>query len=341
MKRQMIALSFFALLVPAMPVFAEGSATAKVSISLDVSVTAKVKAEAADKLYAAGDYKGAIKLYQEGYDTYKDAAFLYAKAQCEKALGQAADAKKDFDAYLALGTKVTLKYKAEAETGVKEVSSAVIGVVGGVATGVVGATKATLTFASSLSISANVSVEAQASAKSGDDAYAAGKYQEAKKYYAEAAAKKPEPTFLYAEAQCELAAGHKSEAIGLLQGYLSAKGTLKYKKEAQASLKELKAKSKEKIKVSVAASVSATVKTEAKAADALAAAGDYAGAAKAYGELYAKSSSDAALLYAQGQCYRLAGDAAKAKETLNAYLAVSGKLKFKAEADAAVTDTSY
>src|SRR4029079_4270152 len=107
------------------PSFAQtANASVKVSISVDVSVSAKLKAEAADKLYLAGDFAGALKLYAEGYATFKDAAFLYAQAQCQRSLGQLEQAKASFDGYLALGAKASLKYKADAEAGLGEISAA-------------------------------------------------------------------------------------------------------------------------------------------------------------------------------------------------------------------------
>jgi hypothetical protein len=78
--------------------------------------------------------------------------------------------------------------------------------------------------------------------------------------------------------------------------------------------------------------VSKEAKTDAKAADKLVTTGDYTGAAKAYADAFAKYPNDAALLYAQGQSLRLAGEAAKAKEALDAYLKAVAALEAAAAA---------
>lgn len=335
-RRLLVTLLLLFLSVPAFAQSGSASASVKVSISVDVSVSAKAKAELADKLYAAGDFAGALKVYAEGYATFKDAAFLYAQAQCHVALGNAAEAKALFEQYLALGAKVALTFKAEAETGLSNVKAKL-------AAGLGAGVKAGAKIAGALNpipkfqAAAEVALTLKAEVKAADALYALGKYDEALKAYAAIYLKSPEPILLYAQAQCHIALDHRYEAVALLQGALSA-GLPKYKADIEAALTSLGAPTVA-VSLAISAAVSASLSVEAKAADALFAAAKYNDALKAYIALYAKSP-EPAFLYAQAQCYRLLGNIPEAKVAFEAYLkaSASGVLAFKAEAERALLD---
>jgi tetratricopeptide (TPR) repeat protein len=339
MKQHLTALILSLALTSPIALAQSGSASASVSvkISIDVSVSAKASAEAADKLYAAGDFAGALKLYAEGYAKFKDAAFLYAQAQCNVALNNALAAKALFEEYLSLGAKVTLKFKAEAETGLSSMKAKLSA---GVGAGIDAGAKiaGVLRPNASLSIAAEVPALLKPEVKIADEFYAAGKFELALKAYAAAHFKSPEPVLLYAQAQCHIALDQRYEAISLLRASLST-GTLKFKADAEAALGKLGAVGSAAVALSISASVSAAIKAEAKLADDLYLAGKYAAALKAYASLYAKSP-EPVLLYAQAQCSRMLGEIPQARISFEAYLsaAASGTLAFKQDAEFALKE---
>ncbi|HTJ47450.1 MAG TPA: hypothetical protein VL463_35370 [Kofleriaceae bacterium] len=207
----------------------------------------------------------------------------------------------------------------------------------------------------SVSIKADVDAKGAAEAAAGDAAYAKGDFQAALTAYGQGFAKTRDATFLYAEARCQEALGHKDDAKAMFNMYLSASGkvTLKYKGEAEAAIG---AKAKEAAggafgavgavagkvkdaavkvadvgagvysatKVSIAASIDASAKAEAKAADTAYAAGKYEDAAASYAAAYAKSQQSVAL-YAEAQAKAQAQDAISARALLAGYLSAQPK----------------
>lgn len=323
---------------------AKMEAKASFSVKADVKAAGQAKAAAGDAAYAAGKYDAAIAAYGEGFAQTRDAAFIYAQAQAYKAAGKKDDAKLMFNMYLsaaASNKEAALKYKAEAEAElgakaegavdkvgglVKKTTTAAIKVVN-VGAGVYSAVK--------LGISASVAASAKASAKAGDEAYAAAKYDDAAKSYLEAYAQSQQAVALYAAAQAKAQAGKGAEARGLLLGYLAAQPKGPHAKDAKTLLVAIGGNSAGATKVSVGAKVSAEAKAQAQTGDKAFAAGKYQDAIKAYTEASAKKS-DAALLYAKGVAQLYAGQTADAVATLKSYLAASGNLEFKAQAEAHV-----
>ena len=59
------------------------------------------QAAAGDTAYAAGSFGAALDAYGEGFAKTRDAAFVYAMAECHKQLGHKDDAKQMFSMYLA------------------------------------------------------------------------------------------------------------------------------------------------------------------------------------------------------------------------------------------------
>src|SRR5258706_1463890 len=104
---------------------ASAQASVKVSIKADVNAKAQAQAATGDAAYAAGNYEAALAAYGEGFAATRDAAFVYAMAQCHKAVNHKDDAKTMFNMYLAASGNATLKYKADAETelGIKAKSA--------------------------------------------------------------------------------------------------------------------------------------------------------------------------------------------------------------------------
>ncbi len=330
-----------ASLAVASPSFADGGkASATISIKADVSAKGTAQATSGDAAYAAGKFDVALAAYGAGFATARDSAFIYAMAECHKALGHKDDAQAMFKMYLGASNSATAKYKgdAEAEMGVvaKGSKSAVGGVLGSVkdtTTKIVTDVGGGVYSVAKVSISSSVSASAKASAKAGDDAYAAGKFEDAAKSYAEAYTSSQQAAALYAEAQAKAQAGHGVEAKGALAGYLVAQPNGTYAKDAQTLLLALGGRAQLATKVSVKAKVAADVKAKAEIGDSAMAAGKFVDAANAYGEAYAKKS-DAALLYAKGMAQFYAGMTAEAATSLKAYLAASGSLEFKASAEA-------
>lgn len=318
---------------------ASASASVKVSIKADVNAKAQAQAAAGDAAYAAGNFEAALAAYGEGFAATRDAAFIYAMAQCKKSLKQADDAKAMFNMYLSAKGNATLKYKAEAETELGAKAKGAVGAVGGalktakaatikvvdVGSGVWTATKVT--------ISGSVNASAKVAAKAGDEAYAAAKYEDAAKSYLEAYAASQQTVALYAAGQAKAQAGNGAAARGLILGYLAATPNGPQAKDAKTLLLAIGGNAKMATKVKVAAKASAEAKATATAGDKAFAAGKFVDAAKAYGEAHAKKS-DAALLYAKGVAQLYAGQTADAAATLKAYLAAGGNLEFKASAEA-------
>lgn len=110
-----------------------------VSVAADVSAEARAQVMKADNLFATGEYAGALEIYADAYATSRAPALLYAQGHAHWQLGNAADAKASFEAYLAAGAGGTVKYGAPARAALAEISSEVdAGVVGGVAGGLRG-----------------------------------------------------------------------------------------------------------------------------------------------------------------------------------------------------------
>jgi len=312
------------------------TASVKVSIKADVSASGQAQAAAGDAAYAAGNFEAALAAYGEGFAQTRDTAFIYAQAQCHKALGHKDDAKAMFEMYLSASAKGTLKYKSDVEAELTGKAKSTVGGIAGkvkdttlkvadVGGGVFGAVK--------LGVSGSVSAAASASAKAGDTAYAAGKYADAAKSYSEAYAQSQQTVALYAAAQAKAQAGGGASARGMLLGYLAAEPNGKYAKDARTLLLAVGGQASAATKISVKAKVSADVRAQAEAGDKAMAAGKYLDAVKAYGEAHAKKA-EASLLYAKAVAQLYAGQSADAVSGFKAYLAAGGNLEFKVSAEA-------
>lgn len=325
------------------PAFAKGSASATASISIQADVQASGQTDAAtgDAAYAKGEFAAALEAYGEGFAKTRDAAFLYAMAECHKSLGHADEAKSMFQMYLSAQGSASLKYEADARTELGMKSEGAVDAVKGLAkktTDAVAKVEAGVWSAVKISISGSVKASAKAEAKAGDEAYAAGKYEDAASSYAQAYAKSQQAIALYAAAQANAQAGHGIEARGQLEGYLASKPK-KFSKDAKTLLLAVGGSAKEVVKVSVKAKVSATAKADAGKGDKAMKAGQYLSAAASYDAAYTKSQTDAALLYAKGMAQYYAGLTADAATSLKAYLASSGTLTFSAQAQATLQAT--
>jgi tetratricopeptide (TPR) repeat protein len=332
-----LAIATASLSSPALAGDAKVDASAKVSIKADVSAKGQAQAAAGDAACASGKHEAALAAYGEGFAQTRDAAFIYAMARVHQAMGHKDEAKAMFNIYLSASGKATLKYKAEAEAELGMKAKGAVGAAVGavkdttakvadVGAGVFGAVK--------LGIAASVDASAKASAKTADDAYAAGKYEDAARGYLEAYSKSQQTVALYGAAQAKAQAGKGAEARGLLLGYLAAQPSGPHAKDAQTLLLALGGQASVAAKVAVKAKVSAGAQANADAGDKAFAAGKYTDAAKAYSEASAKNAADAALLYAKGVAQLYAGQTAEAAASLKAYLAASGNLEFKASAEA-------
>lgn len=210
-----------------------------------------------------------------------------------------------------------------------------------------------------LSINAEVGAKGTGRAAAGDAAYAAGNFEAALALYGEGFAASRDSAFIYAQARCHQALGHKDEAKAMFKMYLAASGgaNLKYRSDAEAEL-GVKAKATAgaatgavgglvggaktavtstvgavadvgagvytSTKLTVATSVDASAKAEAQAADTAYAAGKYEDAARGYLAAYATSQQPVAL-YAAAQAKAQAGHGVEARGLLAGYLAAQPK----------------
>lgn len=324
---------------------AHAAAAAGISVQADVQTSAKAEAALGDKLYAAGDYVGALAAYGDGFVKTKDAAFLYAEGACQQALKHKGEAEALFKMYLSSGAEASLKYANEAKAALgtlKSAGSAVIGGLTGAVTGTVGAVGSVagkvvsgLFSGLKVAIAGEIDAAAKVKAQAGDAAYAAKNFAEAAKAYGEAYATSEPSVALFAQGSAEAQAGHSVEARALLGGYLAAEPKGKHADEAKQLLLAIGGMGAEIPQLAVKAKAAAEAKAEATKADAEAKAGRFLSAAKEYGAAYAKKA-EPALLYAQGMAELSAGKVAEAKQHLSAYLKAGGKLEFKASAEAAL-----
>jgi predicted Zn-dependent protease len=251
-----------------------------------------------------------------------------------------------FEMYLGAGNQASLTYKAEAQAAIGAKADAAasagtgaVGAVVGLGSKTIGAAKGAVADvgagvygAVKLSIAGSVSGGAKAKAKAGDTAYAGKNYQQASASYLEAYAQSQQPVALYAAAQARAQAGDAITARVLLQGYVNAQPKGTYAKDANKLLLALGG--------SANASATAGLKTGVAAGDAAFRAGKYLDAAKAYGEAHAKAEANTTLLYARGMAELYAGNVAEARKDLQAYVAASGNLEFKVQAQATLRATA-
>lgn len=344
-RLSVILLSTALLVTPVAADTVKGSASAQVTIKADVQAAGQAKAAAADALYAKGEFEAALVAYGEGFAATRDAAFVYAMAECHKALGHKDEAKAMFEMYLAASGSATLKYESQAKAELGIAAEGAKGTVGKVTGKVKDTTKkAVFTVkggiysAVELSVAAKMKASAKAEAEAADAAYASKKYAEAGKGYLAAYAKSQQTIALYAAAQAHAQAGNAATARALLHGYLQSKPKA-YAAESKQLLLALGGSASGTMKVSVKAKASAKAKADAGKGDKAFKAGQYMTAAKMYASAQAKASSDTALLFAKGMAEYYAGMITEARTSLEAYLAAGGSLEFEAQARATLKAT--
>lgn len=215
------------------------------------------------------------------------------------------------------------------------------------------ADKATATATVSVSIKADVNAKAQAQAAAGDAAYAAKNFEAALAAYGDGFAKTRDAAFVYAMARCHAALGHTDDAKVMFKMYLGAKGTLKFKGEAETEIGATAKGVTSKVtgithkvesavvdigggvygavKLGVSGSLSAGAKAKAEVADKAYAAGKFAEAAHGYVEAYAVSQESVAL-YAAAQAHAQAGNTLEARGMLLGYLSANPSGKYADDA---------
>ncbi|MDY7228729.1 tetratricopeptide repeat protein [Hyalangium rubrum] len=339
MKKQ---LTLGAALAMALTTPALAAPKLQLTIQGDVEVAGKEEAEAGDKAFAAGDFRSALAAYGEGFADTKDPDFLYALGQTQKALGNKAEAKSLFESYLAGAGELKYRGEAATEAGVKATKGLVGGVVntvGGAANavvGVVGGLASTVYTAVKVNVADKLEAGAQEVAKKGDEAYAAGKYAEARAFYDQAYEKSQQGLALFAEGMANAQAGKGAEARAALAGFLASAPKGEQADQARQMLLAMGGSPQMMAKgVSIASKMAKEAKTEATNADKAFKAGRFMEAAKFYGEAYAKKN-DAVALYGKGMAQYAEGDVKEAAESFKSYLASGGKLEFKTQAEAAL-----
>lgn len=316
----------------------------QITIEGDVEAAGKAAAVVGDKAFAAGDFRSALAAYGEGFADTKDPDFLYALGQAQKALGNKAEAKSLFESYLAGAGE--LKYRSEAasaagvkvakETG-KGIVGGVVGVVGGAANAavnVVGGLAASVYSVVKVNVADKLEASAKEVAKKGDEAYAAGKFVEAKAFYEQAYEKSQQGLALFAEGMANAQAGKGAEARAALAGFLANAPKGEHADQARQMLLAMGGSPQMMAKgVAIASKVAKEAKAEATNGDKAFKAGRFMEAAKFYGEAFAKKSEPAAL-YAKGMAQYAKGDVKEAAETFQQYLAAGGTLEFKSQVEA-------
>ncbi|HYI00256.1 tetratricopeptide repeat protein [Hyalangium sp.] len=319
----------------------------QITISGDVEIAGKEEADAGDKAFSAGDLRAALAAYGEGFADTKDPDFLYALAQTHKSLGNKAEAKSLFESYLAGAGELKYRTEAATEAGVKAgkgLVGGVVGVVGGVANtavGLVGGIAASVYTAVKVNVADKMEAGAKEVAKKGDEAYAAGKFAEAKAFYDQAYEKSQQGVALFAEGMANAQAGRGAEARAALAGFLASAPKGEQAEQARQMLLAMGGAPQMMAKgVSIGSKIAKEAKAEATSGDKAFKAGRFMEAAKFYGEAFAKKA-DPSALYAQGMAQYAEGDVKEAAETFKSYLASSGKLEFKAQVEAALAATAH
>jgi tetratricopeptide (TPR) repeat protein len=321
----------------------------QISIQGDVEVAGKEQAASGDKAFAAGDYRAALAAYGEGFADTKDPDFLYALAQANKALGSKAEAKSLFESYLAGAGELKYRSEAATEAGVKAAKDAGKGLVGGVvntvggvanaAVGLVGGLAASVYTAVKVNVADKLAAGAQAVAKKGDEAYAAGKYADAQAFYDQAYAQSQQGLALFAQGMADAQAGNGADARGELAGFLANAPKGEQADQARQMLLAVGGSTQLVKAVSIASKVAKEAKAEATNGDNAFKAGRFVDAAKFYGEAFAKKN-EAVALYAKGLAQYAEGDVKEAAQSFKSYLASSGKLEFKSQVEAALVTSA-
>jgi tetratricopeptide (TPR) repeat protein len=318
----------------------------QLTIEGDVEGSGKAMAAAGDKAFAAGDYRAALASYGEGFADTKDPDFLYALGQTNKALGNKAEAKSLFESYVAGAGELKYRSQAASEAGIKMAKDGGKGLVGGVTGTVTGAANAAVGLVSGVAGSVYTAVKvnvgdkieagAKETAKKGDEAYAAGKFAEARAFYDQAYEQSQNGMALFAEGMASAHAGKGAEARAALAGFLATGPKGEQADQARQMLLAMGGNPSLVKPVTIAGKVAKEAKTEATNGDKAFKAGRFVEAAKFYGEAYAKKN-DAAALFAKGMAQYAEGDAKDAAESFKSYLASGGKLDFKPQAEAALS----
>lgn len=317
----------------------------QISIQGDVEASGKELAIAGDKAFAAGDFRAALAAYGEGFADTKDPDFIYGLGQAQKALGNKAEAKSLFESYLAGAGELKYRGEAATEAGVKAGKDAGKGVVGGVVgavgtvanttANVVGGLAGSVYSAVKVNVADKLAAGAQAVAKKGDEAYASGKFVEAKTFYDQAYEQSQQGLALFAEGMASAQAGNASEARAALSGFLATGPKGEQAEQARQMLLAMGGSPQLVKGVTIASKVAKEAKTEATNGDKAFKAGRFVDAAKFYGEAYAKKN-EAAALYAKGLAQYAEGDVKEAAQSFKSYLSAGGNLEFKSQAEAAL-----
>lgn len=318
----------------------------QLSIEADVDASGKPQAVIGDKAFSAGDFRSALAAYGEGFARTKDPDFLYGLAQAHKALGDKPEAKSLFESYLAGPGELKHRTEAATEAGVKAAKDTgkglvggVVGVVGGATNavvGVVGGIAGSVYTAVKVNVADKLSAAAQAAAKKGDEAYAAGKFADAQAAYDQAYQQSQQPMALFAEGMADAQAGKGADARAELAGFLASAPKGEQADQARQMLLAVGGSTGLVQGVSIASKVAKEAKAEATNGDTAYKAGRFLDAAKSYGEAYAKKS-DPAALYAKAAALYAEGNVKEAAENFKSYLASGGKLEFKNQVDAVLT----
>jgi len=131
-------------------------------------------------------------------------------------------------------------------------------------------------------------------------------------------------------------AGKGAEARAALSGFLATGPKGEHADQARQMLLAVGGHPALAKPVAIGGKVAKEAKDAASNGDKAFKSGRFVEAVKFYGEAYAKKN-DAAALFAKGLAQYAEGDAKDAAESFKGYLASSGKLDFKAQAEAALT----
>lgn len=189
---------------------------AKVQVADRLEAGAKAAAQKGDQAYAAGNYAEARAAYDQAYAQGQHHMALFAEGMSAAHAGKAAEARGALAGYLST------QPKGEQADQARQMLVALGG---------------SSEWMKNVAVGNKVSKEAKNEATQGDNAFKAGRFMDAARFYGEAYAKKSDSAALYAKGMAQFAEGNAKEASQTFKSYLASGGKLEFKPQAEAALK--------------------------------------------------------------------------------------------------------
>jgi tetratricopeptide (TPR) repeat protein len=187
----------------------------KVNVTDKLVAGAQAAAKKGDEFYAAGKFTEAQAAYDQAYEQSQQGLALFAEGMAQAQAGKGAEARGALAGFLSTGPK------GEQAEQAKRMLLALGGAPGMV---------------KGAAIASKVASEAKAAATQGDNAFKAGRFVDAARFYGEAFAKKNDAAALYAKGMAQYAEGDVKDAAQSFKSYLESAGKLEFKGQAEAAL---------------------------------------------------------------------------------------------------------